>query len=346
VRSRYDQPLARLAHAPKPVASAAGESRSYLMTNRLPVPVGRQKEVLYLPANGHTVVLGTAGSGKTTLAVLRSVYLADARTDHAGRVLLVTFNKCLVSYLRSLAGGFPGSVDVRNYHHFARGYLSSRRHNLNHRICETELLRSLVADAIAQVRRDDDSCPVLRRPVEFVAEEFRWLAQHGVSSLEEYVESERVGRAGTRVIRADRALLYRAYERYKSLRKTAGKDFDWDDLSHAVVKEFQRDTTARLYRHVVIDEGQDFSPMMLRSLVAAVPADGSLTFFGDMAQQIYGNRMSWRGAGLNVQRDRVWKFQENYRNSRQIARLALAIAAMPDFPGDPDLVEPKCCLSR
>jgi ABC-type taurine transport system ATPase subunit len=33
----------------------------------LPQPVGRQKEVLYLPANGHVVVLGTAGSGKTML---------------------------------------------------------------------------------------------------------------------------------------------------------------------------------------------------------------------------------------------------------------------------------------
>jgi hypothetical protein len=111
------------------------------MTTRLPTPVGRQKEVLYLPAKGHTVVLGTAGSGKTTLAVLRSLYyLADPTTDHAGRVLLVTFNKCLVSYLRALAGGFTGSVDVRNCHHFARGYLNSRGYNLNWKICQPERL--------------------------------------------------------------------------------------------------------------------------------------------------------------------------------------------------------------
>jgi DNA helicase IV len=30
--------------------------------------------VLCLPAKGHFVVLGTAGSGKTTLAILRSAY--------------------------------------------------------------------------------------------------------------------------------------------------------------------------------------------------------------------------------------------------------------------------------
>lgn len=340
------RPVLQRQEFPRPEAPRGIESRSRnlavdaVMKDRLPTPVGRQKEVLYLPANGHTVVLGTAGSGKTTLAVLRSLYLRDPRTDHAGRTLLVTFNRCLVSYLRSLAG-FPAAIDVRNYHHFARGYLASRGYSLGWRICDGDRRRNLVTRAVADVRQQHGSSAVLRRPVEFVAEEFRWLAQHGISSLEEYVDSERVGRAGTRVTRTDRPALYKAYEKYKTLRSAVGKDFDWDDLSHAVLMELQRDGTGRLYRHIVVDEGQDFSPMMLKSLAAAIPEDGSLTFFGDMAQQIYGNRMSWRGAGLNVQRDRIWRFEENYRNSRQIARLALAIASMPQFPGDPDLVEPK-----
>ncbi len=78
---------------------------------------------------------------------------------------------------------------------------------------------------------------------------------------------------------------------------------------------------------------------MLRSLAAAIADDGSLTFFGDMAQQIYGNKMSWRNAGVNVRR--VWRFEENYRNTKQIAQLALAVAAMPHFSDDPDLVAPK-----
>jgi superfamily I DNA/RNA helicase len=78
---------------------------------------------------------------------------------------------------------------------------------------------------------------------------------------------------------------------------------------------------------------------MIRSLAAAVPENGSVTFFGDMAQQIYGQRMSWRSAGLRP--EKVWEFAENYRNSREIARLALAIADMPFFSDIPDLVEPK-----
>jgi len=39
-------------------------------------PRGKQLEVLDLKPEGHNVVLGTAGSGKTTLAIYRAIYLA------------------------------------------------------------------------------------------------------------------------------------------------------------------------------------------------------------------------------------------------------------------------------
>lgn len=40
-------------------------------------PKGKQEEVMALPAKGHIVVLGTAGSGKTTIALLRAHHLAN-----------------------------------------------------------------------------------------------------------------------------------------------------------------------------------------------------------------------------------------------------------------------------
>jgi signal recognition particle GTPase len=58
----------------------------------LPEPRGKQREVVALKTTGHAVVLGTAGSGKTTMAIHRAAYLGDVRTSHAGKVLLCTFN--------------------------------------------------------------------------------------------------------------------------------------------------------------------------------------------------------------------------------------------------------------
>jgi len=63
-----------------------------------PIPQGRQREVVVLPEYGHAVVLGTAGSGKTTMALLRANYLAELSQDGTDRVLLVTFNGLLTAF--------------------------------------------------------------------------------------------------------------------------------------------------------------------------------------------------------------------------------------------------------
>ena len=304
----------------------------------LPQPIGRQREVLYLPTSGHTVVLGTAGSGKTTLAILRSLYLADPSTEHGGRTLLVTFNRCLVTYMRHLAGTIRRQVVVENYHRFARGYLSFRSKLPWGSICKPQERLRFIRLALHEGRSSGSQWSILQRSEEFFDEEFQWIQQHGITDVQSYVDANRGGGTLARVPKAERIGLFDIYQRYLAHRRQGEKLYDWSDLASAVLRELPSDTSTRRYRHVVIDEGQDFSPEMLRSLAAIIPGDGSLSFFGDIAQQIYGQRMSWRSAGL-IARD-IWRFKENYRNTRQIAKVALALAAMPHFPDDPDLVEP------
>lgn len=306
----------------------------------LPTPVGRQREVLYLPATGHTVVLGTAGSGKTTLAILRSAYLADPGTMHSGPTLLITFTKALVSYLRFLQDRRLDNVVVENYHKFARGYLNSRGMIGYNTICPPQTVLGLVQRAITDIAQGYEAHSFFDSAPALFVDEIHWLEHHGVTDLQNYQEIERTGRSGFRVTRGQRRqIVFEIYQKYRELRTAAGFQYDWDDLASTVLEEFERDTTPRRYRHVIIDEGQDLSPQILRSLVAAVPSDGSVTFFGDVAQQIYGHRLSWRSAGFEI--GRVWKFKENYRNTRPIARLALAVARMPYFTGAADLVEPS-----
>jgi superfamily I DNA/RNA helicase len=273
------------------------------------------------------------------MAILRAAYLANALTDTGRRVLLVTFNRTLVTYLRSLAFGcLPPIVDVHNYHLFARGYLRSAwKRPVN--IADKPRRETIIALAVSQAKQSNGSHPVYDLSIEALSAEFEWIAKAGVRSPDEYYRVERVGRLGTRFPRRVRPVLYALYESYLSLRASQAYDCDWDDLALAVCDELQRDTSSRRYQHVIIDEGQDFSPMMLRSLGLAVGGSGSLTFFGDRNQQIYGTRISWRSAGLaNPQ---VWRFEENYRNSRQIADLGLAMSHMPYFHDEEDLVQPR-----
>jgi hypothetical protein len=305
----------------------------------LPTPKGKQKEVLALPGKGHAVVLGTAGSGKTTMAIHRAAILADPRTSHSGKVLLVTFNRTLVAYLNYWRPSALVDVTIENYHAFARGYLSGRGRLGSDAICSAAEMESLVAKAAQEVagRSDQQSVPLFERPRQFFVDEIRFLARYGLTDAE-YIESDRFGR-GSGFLRELRPAMLDVRDEYLNMRQAAGRSFDWDDLAGAVLEELLIDDRDRLYRHVVIDEGQDFSPQMLKSLAAAIPPDGSLTFFGDMAQQIYGRHISWRRAGLVVPNG-VAEFRRNYRNTPEIADLGLAIAGMKYYKGVPDMVVP------
>jgi superfamily I DNA/RNA helicase len=305
----------------------------------LPQPQGKQKEVVALRPEGHAVVLGTAGSGKTTMAIHRSAFLADARTDHGGRTLLVTFNNTLVTYLEHLRPPELLNVDVRTYHRFARGYLAHRDLMGYSDICSNDEREQIIAQAVASVGARHGGNPLFQRDLDLFLEEIRWINHHGIESEAGYVAAERIGRSQARLTRRERPAMYEVYREYVELRSNGhGKRYDWDDMASAVRRELEIDDDDLYYRHVVIDEGQDFSPQMVRSLALAVPDDGSLTMFADVAQQIYGRRISWSDAGLNI--DEVWRFERNYRNSPQIAKLGLAIAAMPYYAGEPDMVEP------
>jgi superfamily I DNA/RNA helicase len=308
------------------------------MPKSLPKPLGKQREVLYLPVTGHSAVLGTAGSGKTTLALYRAAYLSATEMPHSGRTLLLTFNQALVTYLKHLKPFELRNVVIETYHKFARGYLNSMGKMGFNSICDPDLRRVLISKALCNVTQRNEKSKFFERPLAFFLDEIRWILSHGIENEEQYVAVERVGRVGTTLARRLRGVMFEILKEYLALRAQEGKLYDWDDIAYCVHQEYLQDDRARRYRHIIIDEGQDFSPEMIRSLSSAIPVDGSLTFFGDVAQQIYGQRTSWRFAGLTV--PQTWEFKENYRNTKQIARLGLAISKMPYFEGIADIVEP------
>jgi superfamily I DNA/RNA helicase len=304
----------------------------------LPIPVERQREVVCLAASGHQVVLGTAGSGKTTMAVLRAAFLSDPEMPRHGRTLLLTYNKALCAYIRTIAAPELRHVTVEHYHKFARGYLASRDKMRRNSIAPKGPRERAIEAAIAEVKVNYKPHAFFDRPLNFFAAEIGWLEKHGVHSLDDYQSQDRIGRAEARLERALRKPMWEIHESYLRHRSALGYDYDFDDLASAAIRELDVDNSLRRYKHIVVDEGQDFSPEMIRSLAKAIPRDGSITSFGDVAQQIYGHRMSWRSAGLNPLR--VWQFTENYRNSREIAALGLAISDMSYYAGVPDMVAP------
>ena len=180
----------------------------------LPTPVERQREVVCLAATGHQVVLGTAGSGKTTMAILRAAYLANPELPGGGPTLLLTFNRPLGAYIRSIAGPELASVQVEHFHRFARGYLNHRGLMGQNEIAQGRLRDQLVTGAVSDVESRYKAHPFFRRPVGFFAAELSWLAQHGVTSSDEYIGAERTGRSEARLERNLRPVMWEIREAY------------------------------------------------------------------------------------------------------------------------------------
>ncbi|NUV43327.1 3'-5' exonuclease [Streptomyces sp. CAI-24] len=304
----------------------------------LPTPVGRQSHVAYLPPTGHQVVLGTAGTGKTVMAIYRALHLSNPAVNGSGRTLVVTYNNALVAYLNHLSEKSSSQLDIWTYSKFARGYLASLglMGNWND-IVKPQRRRNLISAAVRDISTQYKPHKFFSRDVGWFQDEISWIAGMGIQSKDDYLAVERLGRK-TPLAPSLREVVWKIRDRYRSLRGEAGHKFDWDDISTAVRENLAVDGRPRMYRHIIIDEGQDLSPEQIRSLAEAVGPEGSVTFFGDYAQQIYGQGMSWRTCGLNVRQ--VEQFRDNYRNSTAIAEVAIALSSMPFFGSTDDLVPP------
>lgn len=298
-------------------------------------PRGKQEEVMALPAIGHTVVLGTAGSGKTTIALLRALHLSNI--PNTGKVLLVTFNGALFEYMRKMSDDqHNNQLVVETYHKFASGYLNSRgKMPMRNGVLRDKA--KYIKTAVEALRIVHPSESTFQRSIEFFVDEITFIERFGFENFDTYYKSERIGRGSANIKRENRKWIFEVYKKYLELRESDGYVYDWDDMALYVYRELKCDCSERRYTHIIVDEGQDFSPMMIKSLVNAIKDGGSFSFFGDVAQQIYGSRLSWRDSGVNT--NKIWYFNVNYRNPSTITEFAKDITKNEYWLQDSDMVE-------
>lgn len=262
--------------------------------------------------NGPARVAGSAGTGKTIVALHRAVYLA--RQNPESRVLLTTFSETLAralqGKLRRLISNEPklgerlevealGTVALRLY----------ERHVGKVRVATDEQLRQAVAGATRRVEGH-------RFAAAFVYAE--WLDvvdTWQISTWEGYRDFKRLGRK-TRLSEAQRALLWQIFEAVAADLSAQGVT-----TRAAICTRAATAVTGMKhppYDHVVIDEAQDVNVSQLRLLAAiAGGRPNGLLFAGDLGQRIFQTPFSWKALGVDV-RGRSRTLHVNYRTSHQI----------------------------
>lgn len=116
--------------------------------------------------------------------------------------------------------------------------------------------------------------------------------------------------------------------------------------------EKKKDDKHIMYDMILIDEAQDFDPAWFQSLLELLVdrEDGDLVIVGDGTQGIYKSRkITWKSLGIQAQ-GRTTYFRTNYRNSREIVRLASLFNTKPSTDGEQEssveaiYLDPDCGL--
>jgi len=271
-----------------------------------------QAELVGKSFSGPTRVSGSAGTGKTIVALHRAVHLA--RANSGSTVLLTTFSRALANSLRvklaSLVAGEPSiaaRIIVKAIS--AVGYdLYSERFG-QPQIAAPAMIRSLITKAASEAEGYRFSTHFLVGEWEDVVDAWQ------LRSWDEYRDVSRLGRK-TRIGGKQREALWAIFERVRA-GLVERRTVTWSDVFGRLTDSLMG-KAARPYDFAVIDEAQDLGVAEARFFAAMAAGRGDGLFFaGDLGQRIFQQPFSWKALGLDV-RGRSFTLRINYRTSHQI----------------------------
>ncbi len=271
-----------------------------------------QQELVEKDFNGPARVSGSAGTGKTIVALHRAVFLA--RQNPESRVLLTTFSDSLANALKEklkhLIGSTPRLAERLEIH--SLDAIAKRLHKFNaeeKRLLNRDELFKLVAGYT-------DSIEGIRYSKAFVFEEWLQVVNaRQITTWEEYRDVRRLGRK-TRLAETQREILWSIFEKVNAglvASNSVSMAGIYFDLTHSLAGSKNSP-----FDFVVVDEAQDISIPQL-TFLGALGGDrpNALFFAGDLGQRIFQQAFSWKSLGVDI-KGRSKSLRVNYRTSHQI----------------------------
>ena len=280
-----------------------------------------QRKIVQKEYNGAARVLGGAGTGKTVVAMHRAKHLAN-KCDGQQKILMTTFTANLAADIRENLRKICNleelrRIEVIHLDAWVNQYL--REAGFTAQIAYDEVIDSLWDKAILLANND------LPYDSSFYKEEWnRIVIAQEALTLETYAKAVRNGR-GTRLDRKKRMQVWKVFEHYQNLMKE-NQVRDINTAMYESTKLLQSAGKRSRYKHIIVDEGQDFSDNAYRLLRALAGEEHSDDIFivGDAHQRIYRNHPTLSKCGINV-RGRSSILKINYRTTEEIRKYAFGL---------------------
>ena len=305
-----------------------------------------QKKFVENDYSGPTRIAGSAGTGKTSVAIHRTVYLA--RRNPKARVLLTTFSNTLANSLKTKLIRLGGPHNVRE--HLADALVQPKSFSISgerHRFVATEFLGNepsifdqisvysifgIGHDIYSKIFAEPDiATPELIKsllkkaaqkvsghnfsPQFLLTEWIDVVDAWQLKSWEDYRDVARLGRK-TRIGGKQREILWSIFQDMRNELNSRGK-ITWSDVFGRLSSHLEAGGEAP-FDFAVIDEAQDIGIAPLRFLAAlGGTRPNGLFFAGDLGQRIFQTPYSWKALGVNI-RGRSHTLRINYRTSHQI----------------------------
>jgi superfamily I DNA/RNA helicase/plasmid maintenance system killer protein len=271
-----------------------------------------QREWVERDYSGPARVSGSAGTGKTVVALHRAAVLV--RTHPEARALLTTFSDTLANALHSklkwLLSNEPRlaeRIDVYSLEAIGLRLYKSRVGVVS--VASRDLIRTLINEASQAVGGHRFSLHFLLTEWEHVVDAWQ------LNEWEAYRDVARLGRK-TRLPEAQRKVLWAIFERIRAELK-ARKLITLSEMFTTLAAKISESEKV-IFDYAIVDEAQDIGVAHLKFLAAlGGNRPDALFFAGDLGQRIFQQPFSWKSLGVDV-RGRSRTLRVNYRTSHQI----------------------------
>lgn len=268
----------------------------------IPTLQGEQTSILYLPKEQNLLIVGSAGTGKSLLAMYKSIYLAVSNPGE--KILLLTFNRAVNNKIKEdckivceyLNQEYPKNLIIDTIYSFSqkmivdlaehikeRGYTTPTAKNIlqflkvEKRDTIPALMSAkkeeLIAKAVQETSEKYSDMAIFKRSAETYIEEISWIERWDIADFTSYKAADRVGRRKHRIRRDDREYIWEIYISYLQLMESSDNNrlYSFDSIYRYLnqfLNEYRKcvqneeNSKYQLYKYIIIDEFQDLTPSM------------------------------------------------------------------------------------